>query len=462
MNQFSKNLQNVTDPSEWKFTKIPELSQLDSLQRCFICKEFLRAPVSTACNHTFCSQCIREYLVINSHCPLCQTEQFESNLRRQILLEEIVACYSSFRPLLLSHLKEEDSGLNESERKSPGVANTEVIEVISDSDSANDSSTVLGMEPANKKMKTECIPHEMNGNSEIRSVEVKESIPSPQEMVSCPICSEQMTAELLQSEHIDDCLTGKKNFRKSKSPGITTNYQSQKKRPNSKTAISSFFQPIKPKSSQPANKPRIDHENFYFNEVKNHNREDIRRLPKLNFSSLTTPKLKEKLAAIKLPTQGTRYQLELRYNQYYILFNSNLDSNHPIPEKLLKQKLNQWELSHLAFSASSSTSLFSSRNSLSNKSITDKDFLVKLWVDTYKDEFKDLVTAAKKTMHKQNDSKSKVITQTQPQPQVHEPTEGEHETTNIDNQEESAQDKELTTNGANLDFSRSLLFLDDK
>lgn len=288
----------------------------------------------------------------HSQCPLCKTEQFESNLKRVILLEEIVASYAALRPqlleLLASGTPEIVSYPDESSASKRGLS-AEVIDLLSDSEAET---------PAAKRPKT-----------------------APEDSVACPICQEPMAAEYLQTTHLDECLSGKKRPSPTPKPPL-------KKKPQ---GISSFFQ------KRPLAKPKMDHENFYFNEATKHHHEDSKKLPKLDFSSLATPKLKEKLAAVKVPATGTRHQLELRYNQYYILHNANLDSSHPVPGKVLQQRLSQWEAGHLAFSTSS-TSLFGSRGSISNKSITDNDFLVALWMQTYKDEFRVLVRAAKKSL----------------------------------------------------------------
>lgn len=399
MNPFTRNLENVTDPSDWRSTKIPDFSQFDTLQRCFICKEFLRAPVITGCNHTFCSHCIREYLVANSKCPLCQSEQFESNLKRNILLEEIVSCYSFFRPLLLDHLQE-DVPTEKVVETTP-----EIIEILSDSESKLLSSA-SPKETTPRKMKITPPPDDLEPTPKKMKISPNGNATSNSQLtVTCPVCSKQMTAEHLQSQHLDECLLIKPS-----SPRITSSQIPKKK----SASISLFFQPRKP-----VNRPKMNHEQFYFNDVKNHKHEEVKRLPKVDFNSLTTPKLKEKMSALKLPVQGTRHQLELRYNQYYILFNSNLDSNHPVPEKILKQRLNQWELSHLAFTPSASSSLFSIGSSLSNKSLTDKDFLVKLWMDTYRQEFKELVKQAKNSIKQPAESKAaaeNVVAATGPAP----------------------------------------------
>ncbi|CUM45264.1 Postreplication repair E3 ubiquitin-protein ligase RAD18 [Debaryomyces fabryi] len=410
-NPFSKNLQSVTDPSDWESTKLPNLKELDSLQRCYICKEFLKAPVITSCNHTFCSHCIREYLIVNSHCPLCKAEQFESNLKRVILLEEIVLCYSKFRPILLELLKKEesehaydkstspssDTPSNLEESRKRASSDQEVIEISSDDNNTPELSEISS-EITKKKIKTEASTNSRN------------AIPTRNEMVECPICSEVMSADLLQTQHIDYCLSGKSQPSSSRFTGTSAlKYQTMKKRLSNKAnnGISSFFKPAD------NNKPitaavgkfdlsKSDNQNFYFDEVSKHHHNDVKKLPKLDFGSLTTPKLKEKLSHLKLPVQGTRNQLELRYNHYYILFNSNLDSNHPLSEKVLRQKLNQWELSHLAFTNQGSTSTLFNNGSPSVKSITDKNFSVKEWLDANKNEFKSLVKAARASIKNTN------------------------------------------------------------
>ena len=409
-NPFTKTLQNVSDPSDWDSTKLPNLKELDSLQRCYICKEFLKAPVITSCNHTFCSHCIREYLVVNSHCPLCKAEQFESNLKRVILLEEIVLCFSKFRPILLELLKKNESSEDYNKNRSTSsdipskdvdsgkrsLPDQEVIEISSDENNTPElSEAPNGI--TKKRMKTE-------SNSNPRN-----AIPTRNEMVECPICTEVMSADILQTQHIDYCLSGKSQPSSSRSAGNSSlRYQSVKRRQSNKTnnGISSFFKPADNKpimaGASKLDLSRTDNQNFYFDEVSKHHHNDIKKLPKLDFSSLTTPKLKEKLSHLKLPVQGTRTQLELRYNQYYILFNSNLDSNHPLSEKVLKQKLNQWELSHLAFTTPGSTSTLFNNGSSALKSITDKNFSVKEWLEANRDEFKSLVKAARSSIKKAN------------------------------------------------------------
>lgn len=350
------------DPSDWKNTRLPKLAQLDSLQRCLICKDFLRAPVMTSCNHTFCSQCIRQHLLSESLCPLCKAEQFESNLKRVILLEEIVSCFQDLRPALIALATQSQE---QDDIRSTQNETNSVLKNVGHRDNMVSSSS----EKEKKKLQEE---------KDSGVIEVPDT-----ENVSCPVCNERMPADLLQRKHLDECLRG------------TTRPKRRR------TEILLFFQPRK--------KREIDHEHFYFSEAHKHHHE-ARRMPKMDYASLSTPKLKEKLAQLHLSILGTRSQLEMRYNHYYLLHNSNLDSSRPVLDLELRQKLKQWERSHSAFSAAASPNpLFG--DLISHKSITDKDFSVLVWMDKYKQEFHALVRAAKRSRRKRGALES-TITET--------------------------------------------------
>lgn len=345
------------DLSDWKNTKIPRLAQLDSLQRCLICKDFLKAPVMTSCNHTFCSQCIRQHLLSVSRCPLCKSEQFESNLKRVILLEEIVTCFQSLRQDLIDlAMKKEDlpTKTEDLERN---------LETPNTPKTSRNTSAIVGTSQGDKSSPS--------ADDEVIEI-LDDDSPATDGSVKCPVCGDAMSADFLQRKHLDDCLRGIKR-------------KAAPKRKRSE--ISLFFQRKRTKE--------VDHEQFYFAQAHKHHHE-AKRLPKMDFASVSTPKLKEKMAALKLSVQGTRSQLELRYNQYYLLFNSNLDSNRPVSELEVRQKLNQWEKSHLAFSAASGANTIFG-DSLAFKNIADKDFPGKAWQEKYREEFRELVIAARKS-----------------------------------------------------------------
>lgn len=267
-----------------------------------------------------------------------------------------MSCYKLLRPHLLSILQEQSCEDAKSDQKTP-EHDTSKVEVVEISDE----------EPLNSNLHNP-------------------------EHVQCPVCSKFMAADHLQKSHLDYCLKGEtepvdssSKLRTSKLPKSTV---SDKKR----GGISLFFQ--SQKRARPSPPPKeVDHQQFYFNESHKHNRE-AKRLPKIDFSSLATSKVKEKLAALKLATQGSRTELELRYNQYYLFYNSNIDLNRPLSDLELRQKLNQWEKSHQGFVAAKGLTALSG-DSLKHKALSDKDFPTLGWLAKYKKDFSALVTIAR-------------------------------------------------------------------
>ena len=426
MAHLSYSDEDITDLSDFKNTHIPALAELDVLERCYICKEFFNAPVITSCNHTFCSQCIREYLITNNLCPLCKTEVFESNLKKDLLLEEIVRCYAKLRPRLLEYLKvEKDQDTNNSN------SNSDSKEI--GNGSSNESSTVLPTEDSDVIVTKELL-RETRSSYKYETIEPerkKQKVDDKNQesklelndgLVECPICSRRMTAEKLQRTHIDACLN---------SGGLPFRLPSPEPSKRPKSSISSFFQaatagatastsspspspspvPVAQSSSSLSKFGEKDASQKYglrdppkLEHSRKPNSKEPKRLQKLDFSSLSTVKLKEKLSQLHIPMSGTRNQLELRYNQYFVLYNSNLDSNHPVSDRVLRQKLHKWELAHLGFSKKSGSSGFGN-GSISSRSITEKNFLVSEWMQEYKLEFKTLVKQARKSFR---ESKAKV------------------------------------------------------
>lgn len=337
------NLKDITDPSDFKTTKLPALAELDILKRCYICKDLLNAPVRTQCDHTYCSQCIREYLLRDNRCPLCKTEVFESGLKRDPLLEEIVISYASLRPYLLRLLEIE-----------------KVEKQVKDCGESANNSTVNGKKTINNdvdetvRVRYQLIADEqgqaqdetqVNGQTtEVILLLSDDEDNSSDNLVKCPVCFERMELDVLQGKHIDDCLSGKSTKR------TPTDILSPKaKRPKQ---ITSFFKPtIDTKTpSPPASKvstpttTTLKTNNTSPSLVVQSTAHKGKPLPKLDFSSLSTQKIKAKLSDLKLPTIGSRSELEARYLHYYVIYNANLDSNHPVKESALRQQLKQWEM----------------------------------------------------------------------------------------------------------------------
>ncbi|CAN3372377.1 hypothetical protein DIURU_004165 [Diutina rugosa] len=377
MSRFAAGLDSVTDPSDFNLSRLPQLSQFDALARCYICKELFRGPVVTSCNHTFCSQCIRQHLMAESKCPLCKSEVYESQLRRDIVFDELVDMYRSLRPRLLELLIGDEE-----------VTETKITTNHQDQHLSDDSIEVVG------ELKK-------------RHVDSSDDVEVIGETSQCPVCQRSMPADFISSKHLDMCLRGLGDQALPK--------PSAKRAKTSRGSISTFFQQSRTppptratdSSREATNSPGSDDraERFIL-QAAQHNVNDSKRLHKLDFSSTSTPRLKERLAQLKLPTSGTRNQLELRYNQYHVLYNANLDAIHPQDDRVLRHQLRQWEQSHSAFSTSNTTLFDSHNSSLSHRNITDKNFSATEWMRAYNDEFRELEQAARKSMKNQTTSPS--------------------------------------------------------
>lgn len=131
----------------------------------------------------------------------------------------------------------------------------------------------------------------------------------------CPVCGEFMPLVELQTNHIDQCLekTSKPSTKKRK-VGVTDLLANSGNKPK-KTKVTQM---------QAAS---IAHK---------------QRMPNLD-TSLTTNKLKEKLASLKLPANGNRRQLERRLKEYITIYNSNLDSLNPVDDRILMDRLRKWD-----------------------------------------------------------------------------------------------------------------------
>ncbi|KAG7798080.1 hypothetical protein KL929_002045 [Ogataea haglerorum] len=308
MATFTDPLDSITDPSDWGDTSFPNLSKLDSLLRCHICKDFLKAPVLTSCDHIFCSVCIRRSLESDKKCPLCHEETYESKLRKVLLLDEISSWFTRNRPELL-------------DKHRPTANNTPEPVAAPE---AEKPAAVLRYESRKKRA-------------------------AEDPLVECPVCSTFMSADELQTSHIDSCLANK---RARPSP--------------SRPVISSFFKKERTPQMQP---------------------EFVKKKPKITNldPTISTNKLKEKLNSWNLPTGGTRHQLETRMKEFISMYNANLDSVNPVDDRVLINRLMKWEGTY----------------SLSNTA-GDAEEDGAQWRRKYKAEYDELIKQARANMNRMN------------------------------------------------------------
>uniref|UniRef100_A0A0K2TX19 RING-type E3 ubiquitin transferase n=1 Tax=Lepeophtheirus salmonis TaxID=72036 RepID=A0A0K2TX19_LEPSM len=79
--------------------------RLESVLSCSVCYETISDPVLTKCSHSFCSLCIRRYMIYKLQCPACFQELHERDLIPNKPLRDVL--------LLLSQNKSRDPSLSQ-------------------------------------------------------------------------------------------------------------------------------------------------------------------------------------------------------------------------------------------------------------------------------------------------------------------------------------------------------------
>lgn len=92
---------DIADSTDWLGTPLSQLSDVDSLLRCQVCKDFFTTPMITSCSHTFCSLCIRRCLNNDSKCPTCRSNDQEIKLKSNAVIEDLVEAFKRARPAAL-------------------------------------------------------------------------------------------------------------------------------------------------------------------------------------------------------------------------------------------------------------------------------------------------------------------------------------------------------------------------
>ncbi|SCU77954.1 LANO_0A01706g1_1 [Lachancea nothofagi CBS 11611] len=411
--KLEEQISSVTDPRDFLRTQIPELSDVDTLLRCHICKGFLKTPVLTPCGHTFCSLCIREYLNRELKCPLCLAELRESMLKSEFMVSELVTSYASLRAKLLEFL---DSSKNS--RTVALTSDTSVIEIPEhhtkiSNDDTNDDDDIQIIEtresrPSKRTSDLVLMSHKKSrkdsSKSGITSLFSKtKSPPSQQDLANCPICGKSYHVEHLQRIHLDECLT----LGALDQPEPANSSSIAEKAPPTPEKSSAVVEPIAKRSIKPSVNVETTHYNRY---IESAQKKNVTRLAKLNFSSMSLQQLKNKLSSLKLPTIGTRQQMMNRYNHYEMLWNSNfIDSINSVDERELRRRLASWEASHNGsepIQRTSAISKFLNKNptSVMEGFKTDR-FDRKGWMRSHQKVFRRLMKEAKEGLKRSRKSR---------------------------------------------------------
>lgn len=274
-----------------------ELKYIEDLLVCGICYEYMETSVITSCSHNYCSLCIRKYLHYKTECPVCFSETFEKDLRKNKVLDEIIAHFSQVKDKLKRCLEiqvlvvksnKEDSALQIAECVDKEKDNTPIkrqeSEVISSPSLTKNSfspNTTLNRDlssPSTSGRLT--IPLIFTPKSSKRQ---KVLVPENTKVVMCPVCKVTVS-EININKHLDDCL--KREAIKDRPKKVN-----QKRNP----------------------------------------------LPKLVFSLMKEGEMRKKLKELGLSSQGDRKALETRLQRYIVLYNAECDKLCPRPvSELLK------------------------------------------------------------------------------------------------------------------------------
>ncbi|CCD26609.1 E3 ubiquitin-protein ligase RAD18 NDAI_0I00400 [Naumovozyma dairenensis CBS 421] len=429
----------ITDTTDFANTKLPDFAQLDFLLRCHICKDFLKTPVLTPCGHTFCSVCIREYLQSNSKCPLCLLELRESMLRSEFLVNGIVQTYQSLRPSLIDILDSTRSSNDTSiiELGSDSEGDSYVKEPIDITGEYDDDLQIVGASNKRTSLRSKSAiypsstPKTMNrigkSSSSIQSMfkPTTKNKNLKEKQAQCPVCEGFFPIQVLERVHLDECLTLQSLGKKRKGTTSSLNDQTvsnslRTSRMNANTSKRSQERRLVTPTPPPPLPPAISYAEQYLNSGRGTDSEQ--RLPKLDFSNMTTTKIKQKLSSLGLSTTGTKQNMIARYNHYEILWNSNFcDSLNPVDESELRRQLISWDAAHNVPASSSNgnngggiiSKMMVNRNGNSKENHYKKlladfkndKFERKTWIRLYKQEFKLLIKEAKEKMIKKDAKK---------------------------------------------------------
>lgn len=304
--------EGISDPSDWLKTAMPSLKDLDQAFRCYICKDYTRAPMMTACcSRTFCSLCIRRQFTADSRCPMCLKQGSESQLRKNRELEMAIEAWHNVRPGLMKLLTEQE--------QEPGKEKGEMVD---------------------KEIQVEGITDERSGK--IEDEEIAEG------MAICPVCQKHFKVEYIERVHLAQCLSGvtsPSNDRKSR----TTASQSLHSQSQTRSSSPS------PHPQQRITPPTSQGQPFFQTATRREQSQPLKKLPKPGLTNVKLAALKARVAKLGISTRGSVQELLRREAEWINIWNANCDALRPASPRVLHQELAMWEAQVHAASVSSVT-----------------------------------------------------------------------------------------------------------
>jgi E3 ubiquitin-protein ligase RAD18 len=397
----------LSHPSDFQSTSIPNLTDIDSLVRCQICKDFFETPMITKCSHTFCSLCIRQALSTNGKCPTCRRDDQAANLRRNWPIQETVRVWKKLRQELLDALskKTEPESIERSttERVNASVqtvvsgmealgpaAKRRIDEVENPMESPryktrskrthNGGSSSLST-PQDDHITTDEVDDERDADyndADVVNVTPAQAAQAAKAiMVACPICSEYMLESLVFG-HLDHC-TGTESPAQPLASSSRHQTMPSTFRPSPK--ITQTLQPSRDSASMAAQRAPAKPQS----QLQEPTKPSLERLSFLSYDMMKEPVLKKKLQQLGILATGSKALMKKRHMFWVDLWNANVDSDSPRPRRELIRDLETWEKS------------LGGRSKTSNE-VMQKDFDRQGYSARNGDQFKDLVAQARESI----------------------------------------------------------------
>ncbi|KAK9381609.1 uncharacterized protein V2V93DRAFT_367390 [Kockiozyma suomiensis] len=365
-------MDDVSDPSDWTSTSLPQLEPLDTGLRCRICRDWYTAPMITECSHSFCSLCIRKCIAATPSaeapcCPICRASVTEVRLRRNQVLEDLCFWFRSSRMTMLEFAKaqaessQEKKDVSGKRRRHHLVNKTESSQEDGIRRSSRMRRSVSYQEHLDLDHEQ---PTEDNSAANSGCFVILDDEEATNGLVPCPVCNQRMTEKQVM-RHIESCLSVKSISSSSHQHSLNGTTASSTSKPPKTLLTSSSF------SSKP-----------------------FQRLPKLQYSLLNESKLRNKLQDLGIPAHGNKQTLQNRHTEWVSLWNANADLTSPKSKTQLLRELSEWEASL-------------TRYALQGKKEEDLD----AWAMTHKSDFQDLIAIARSSVQKKQkaEEKSSVI-----------------------------------------------------
>ncbi|XP_046840165.1 E3 ubiquitin-protein ligase RAD18-like [Xenia sp. Carnegie-2017] len=318
----------ISSARDWPWK---DMQTIDSLLRCSICGEFFtNTNFIPSCSHNYCSLCIRNYLNVDSKCPMCGVPVQDSQLRNNRIIDEIVKSFTKIRNDLLQLLKSsssKDTTRVEVKSKTSGNethpckkgetprADKKYSHKRNRQDSSCSSSSNEQWSPSlqHKKLRNLCddssdtseeLIQENNkkgSQSYVSKQKKKTSCRNEEDLISCPVCELKMPQSRINL-HLDSCL-GNKHQNEAKTLACSSK-KSEDKETHGKSAVfgANSLIPLV-KGRKPMNK--------------------------LVYKLLSNTELKRKMKEHGLSIKEDRQTLVKRHQQFTIMYNSECGKEKP-------------------------------------------------------------------------------------------------------------------------------------